>query len=364
MHDPFAWSFPLGRLFGVTVRIHWLFPFVALGVILHAAYGKPYPDYVPPPGLWIDASILVLLLFLSVLWHEYAHCFAGRAVGGEASEILMWPLGGLANVDLPHRPRAHFLCAAAGPVSNLLLCALCVLALLVLAERPLTPSWSPLHDGWPARGYPDTEGRILVKLHAYHGDPVYLDPLLSPAVWAARLFWVNWFLALFNIVLIGFPLDGGRMLQATLWPHVGYRHSMLASVYCGFAVAAVVGLYAIVTNSVLSLGLALFIMDSCRRQWMLLESGGEEGIFGYDFSQGYTSLERGSVDAPPRARVSWWQRWTQRRAARRLLRELEQREAEERRLDELLDKVHRQGRASLTPEEERFMKRVSGRYRR
>ena len=34
------------------------------------------------------------------------------------------------------------------------------------------------------------------------------------------------------------------------------------------------------------------------------------------------------------------------------------------RLDALLDKVHREGRASLTDEEERFMKRVSDRYRR
>ena len=44
-------------------------------------------------------------------------------------------------------------------------------------------------------------------------------------------------------------------------------------------------------------------------------------------------------------------------------RENERREAEERRLDELLDKLHRQGRAALTDEEQRFMKRVSDRYR-
>src|SRR5206468_3474990 len=43
MHDPFAWSLPLGpRLFGITVRVHWLFPFVAIGWVLHTALYKPY----------------------------------------------------------------------------------------------------------------------------------------------------------------------------------------------------------------------------------------------------------------------------------------------------------------------------------
>ena len=51
------------------------------------------------------------------------------------------------------------------------------------------------------------------------------------------------------------------------------------------------------------------------------------------------------------------------RAAKKLQREVEQREAEERRLDELLEKVQRDGINALTDEERRFMKRVSDRYR-
>ena len=34
MQDPFAWSFPFGRLFGVTIRVHILFPLVAVALIL------------------------------------------------------------------------------------------------------------------------------------------------------------------------------------------------------------------------------------------------------------------------------------------------------------------------------------------
>jgi hypothetical protein len=95
---------------------------------------------------------------------------------------------------------------------------------------------------------------------------------------------------------------------------------------------------------------------------IVLETGGEEGIFGYDFSQGYTSLEK-DEPPPPRKRQSWWQRWQQRRKARRLQREEEQRVAEESRLDTLLEKVQREGLTALTEEEKRFLKRASDRFR-
>src|SRR5690606_24337343 len=121
---------------------------------------------------------------------------------------------------------------------------------------------------------------------------VALSPYSLP-VWIARTFWLSYFLMLLNVLLAGFPLDGGRMLQSGLWPYLGYRQATLTAVFVGFVVVFIVGLYAIVQSSVLAFGLALFIYVSCRYQWMVLETGGgEESIFGYDFSQGYTSLER------------------------------------------------------------------------
>src|SRR5687768_5518661 len=143
MQDPFAWSFPLGRLFGITVRIHWLFPFVAVGWVLHMALYKPYKEYKPTEGIWIDACILMLILFVSVLLHEFGHCLAARRCGGDGSEVLIWPLGGLANVELPHRPQAHLVTAAAGPATNLLLFAACTLALLFADQKSIQPSWNP-----------------------------------------------------------------------------------------------------------------------------------------------------------------------------------------------------------------------------
>ena len=115
MRDPFSWSFPIGRLFGIGVRIHFLFPLVALGLILRVTT----KDFLP--GTWTDVAMVLALLFVTVLLHEFGHCFAARQVGGDANEVLLWPLGGLAACDVPHNPRAHFFTAAGGPAVNLLI---------------------------------------------------------------------------------------------------------------------------------------------------------------------------------------------------------------------------------------------------
>src|SRR5437762_10474385 len=77
------WSFSIGRYFGIRVRVHITFIFAFLFFWEQAG------------ATWWVAGELGLL-FLSVLLHEFGHCFACRAVGGSADDILMWPLGGLA----------------------------------------------------------------------------------------------------------------------------------------------------------------------------------------------------------------------------------------------------------------------------
>src|SRR5215813_13229843 len=114
MWNPMTWSVPLFRIFGITVRLHVLFPIVAIGLILRAACQK---DVIP--GTWTDVAMLMVLLFVSVLLHEFGHCFGARLVDGDANEILMWPLGGLAAIEVPNTPRANFLATAAGPAVNL-----------------------------------------------------------------------------------------------------------------------------------------------------------------------------------------------------------------------------------------------------
>src|SRR5262249_13172504 len=152
MRDPMTWSLPLGRLFGVTIRVHLLFPIVALALIGRVAWSDTRP------GLWLEAVLLMLLLFVSVLLHEFGHCFGARRVDRDANEVLLWPLGGLAFVDIPHTPRAHLVTAFAGPAVNLLLCAVTA---LVLASASMLPSLNPISDPYAPTLYNFAEGRYV-----------------------------------------------------------------------------------------------------------------------------------------------------------------------------------------------------------
>ena len=67
----------------------------------------------------------MLLMFVSILLHEFGHCFAARARRWRRHEVLLWPLGGLAYCDLPHTPRLTSITRRGGPAVNLLLCVIC-----------------------------------------------------------------------------------------------------------------------------------------------------------------------------------------------------------------------------------------------
>lgn len=352
MREPFNWSFPIARVFGIDVRIHLLFPIVCLGLILRVGFSDTAIS-----GTWIDMTMLLALLFFTVFLHELGHCFAARRMNGQASEVLLWPLGGLAFVEIPHNPKAHFVTAAGGPLVNVVICLACAVAMLFCLDASYIPPMNPFV--WPYRV--DVEGSISLSI--WGGDAARTGN--AAAIVLARLFWVSWVTLLLNVLLIGFPLDGGRMFQAALWPHFGYRQATLYAVYAGFIVMFLVLLVSIIKDEVLLICLALFIYMSCRQEWYVLEAGGEESLFGYDFSQGYTSLERdqGQAAPPRRKRPNFIQRWLQRRAARKMQQEQERQEAETRRVDELLEKIQRHGKDSLTDEESRFLKRYADRMK-
>lgn len=351
MRELFHGSFQIARVSGINVRVHYLFPLVCAGLIFRVGLGDGFI-----PGTWIDASMVMGLLFLTVFLHELGHCFAARRMNGDATEVLLWPLGGLAAVDVPHNPRAHFITAAGGPLVNVAICLACAVVLLFFFEVSYLPPLDPFH--WPQR----FDARGMIEMSSWSGGPVPTGSL--PVIILARLFWVSWFTLLLNVILIGFPLDGGRMFQAALWPYFGYRQAMTYAIYAGFVVMFLVLAAAIIKNEILWLCLAMFIYVACQKEWLVLESGGEESLFGYDFSQGYTSLEK---DQPPprprRKRPNVFQRWLQRRAARKLQLEQETQEAETRRVDELLEKIQRHGKESLTDEENRFLKRYADRMK-
>jgi hypothetical protein len=109
--------------------------------------------------------------------------------------------------------------------------------------------------------------------------------------------------------------------------------------------------------------LAIFLFFSAQheRQRPAPRVDNDDQPFGYDFSQGYTSLERSFDEAHDDAGPI--SRWLEERREARQKKQQEVEQEEDRRMDELLARICVQGIESLSAEERLLLERVSARYR-
>jgi Zn-dependent protease/CBS domain-containing protein len=192
----------VGRVLGVPVVIQ---PVWFLIVCLFSFGFKPtVQDRVPSladGASYLVALTFVLLLYGSVLIHEFSHLAVAKALGMEVRRVVLQLFGGVTEVVEEHPGKAsrEYLVAAVGPLTSLLLGGV-GLALI------------PLFD-------PGTVQRLLAEEFAV----------------------ANLVVGAFN-ALPGLPLDGGRVLRAALWQltHDKARGTLAAGwVGRGLAVALV-----------------------------------------------------------------------------------------------------------------------------
>ena len=256
--DPMTWSFPVLRVARITVRVHVFFLVFVLVVLAHAASSTSEGAVgILPTMLGIAA------LFLVILTHEFGHCFACRAKGGSADEILLWPLGGLASCSPPERPSAHFWTAVGGPLVNVGFIAV------------LTPLIGLETGQWWGRAVPNPFDLGGMIQRADFGEDL--------AGWGKMFLfltnYVAWVLLLFNLIPM-FPLDGGRILQAVLWRRRGYAASMRIACRAGLVGAIAIGAGALVAESTMLLGIAIFGGLTCYATARQLEL--ERDFLGFD----------------------------------------------------------------------------------
>lgn len=384
MRDPMSWAVPLFRAFGIPVKVHLFFFIVTVGLCLRHIHQLPHV-------WWVDIVLLdVVVLFGVILLHEFGHCFGARYVGGEARDILLWPLGGLATNEIPHNPRALAITTAAGPGVNVLICLVCAGA---MAAAGYLPYLNPFDNPYTAEVYNYRESRVEASRYGSAAGwvestkearkellppevakTITTEALIEDAikagrgkteaplwvVWAYRVFWLSWVLLLFNLIP-AYPLDGGQLLQAAVWARTDYRRGVVVASYSGFAVAVLALVVSFWWNEAMLVALAMFMLYMASLKLAQLEM--EDGPFGYDFSAGYTSLERDDEPAPKPKPPGAFKRWWQARKARKLQREVERRAADEERKEALLEKIAQSGMNSLTAEERRFLEQFSSRYR-
>jgi hypothetical protein len=108
--------------------------------------------------------------------------------------------------------------------------------------------------------------------------------------------------------------------------------------------------------------LAVYVGFHVRSEEELAEDEADDALFGYDFSQGYTSLEQ-KVEVPRPSRPGPIRRWLERRRQQRETRRRIVERDEEQRVDAILQQLHEHGAQSLSAEDQAILNRVSARYR-
>ncbi len=353
MSDPLTWSpISLGRWFRTPVRVHIaLIIFVASTLLLAAvqAASDGALQHLSRTACWLG------LLLIALAVHEIGHAVAAYWLECDQDEVHIWPLGSL--VGPSHSPRSseHVLVALAGPLTSAALFLAAALVVHLFFHAQFVFSFGNADDAGAPR----------------MADGKSLATPLSP-LWIVGWFgYLNYLLMLAN-VLPALPFDMGRAFRAHLssTSAISTRDNIYApwTARATAAVVVLVGLVRLIAYQRLDgltiIVLAIVIEFLVRIEARSLEDGGyfEDGVFGYDFSEGYTSLESSAPKVRP-SRESAVKRWRRRRSELRRQRRVAREAAEEARMDEILEKLHRDGRSALTDEEHRFLVRVSARYR-
>jgi Zn-dependent protease/CBS domain-containing protein len=177
-----SWSIPVGRLFGVDVRIHLTF-FILPMFIFWTDYALRQNNATGPRDLAI-----VGILLACVGAHEFGHMLAARRIGLIPKAVILLPLTGVALYDESRAEKAQpaallwkreIRMALIGPLVSLALASLT--AALVTASGRGIELWK-----WP-----------------------FLQATNLPK----SLVWANLYLAVLNL-MPAYPLDGGRILRA------------------------------------------------------------------------------------------------------------------------------------------------------
>ncbi len=310
-------SFPIGTYFDVRVRIHITFIlFVGLEILL-----RGHPAWTLR---W------TALLFGSVLLHEFGHALSCRAVGGQANDILMWPLGGLAFCAPPRRPWPEFVTVACGPLVNVVIAAVCYGTLLAMLGMQSPVSLNPMQ---------------IFAVQGFGLQGLILD-----------LYYVNYILLLFNLILVFFPFDGGRLVQIALWTKLGYEKSLFIATRVGMVGAVGIGLYGLAYSMTMLIFIAVFGFHTCYQQAQALRYGAY-GANPYG-DGGFVADHRSAPKKP-----GFFERRRQASAQRRAQKQAEHQRREEAEIDRILAKVGSEGLQSLTEQEKRALQQATEKKR-
>jgi Zn-dependent protease/CBS domain-containing protein len=189
----------IGRLLGIPIGVHFSW-FVPLVLVLGLLATRFYPEVLPTDSAWVHwtlAALTGLLFFACIVLHELGHSVVARYFGIPVQSITLFVLGGVAQITRDaKKPGPELLMAVAGPAVSILL------------------------------------GGLFMGLWWFMGQGTTAASTMWEWLWI-----MNLALGIFNM-LPAFPMDGGRVLRATLWGVTrNFRRATRMAVWVGRALA-------------------------------------------------------------------------------------------------------------------------------
>ena len=290
-------------------------------------------------------AFVAMVWFGSALLHALAEAWAADRAGGEVAAVVLWPVGGrtvVTELDGAGWMRT----AAAGPAAH---AALCLLTAPAVVTAGATGAFS------------------LTSLPAVSFEAGALSA-------AARvIFGVNLKLLVVSLLPVP-PLGGSRLIRG--WnvsaSATGREEPASSGRWAMFSLVAGMALTTLGVswgNAWLTALGALVLACGCVETTAYMPRSAAAAdepptVGGYDFSEGYTSLERDDSDEPPREpALGPLARWKAKKAMEKRRREREERAAAERRIDRLLEKVGEVGMDGLTPDERAELTALSAKFK-
>jgi Zn-dependent protease len=324
-----TFSFPMGRLMGVPLRLSFLMPVVAVALMWRMQ------DVV-------FGAITSAVLLLSLLGHEIAHLLVARRNYSAPGIVVLWPLGGMSEGGSRLTFQESLVQSLAGPLFN--------------ASVAIGCGWR-LHE---------------LGLLANLSNPFEVFSIGSQLTLAENClrvtFLVNYCLALFNLVPVH-PLDAGQIASSFLNLRFveSETHDLLLRIGLVVSLFGILSGFVFDISSLVALSAFLLVLHIHQVSQWTPPPESDDSFMGYDFSEGYTSLNRTEFSdreaADEDSGFGILDRWKTRRDDERAVRESEVREMDEQQLDVILEKLHTEGREALSASELALLNRVSARLR-
>ena len=229
-----SWSIKLFKVKGIDIKIHLTF----FLILIWAAYQWSISTGEGLMGA-VFGIVATLLLFASVTLHEFGHSLQALKFGIVVHDITLMPMGGLARIDeIPEDPMKEIRIAIAGPLVNFIIAGVLFIIGLLLNTRAIIS---------------------LDELYSSIGQVSWNGML-------AYLTMTNLLLGLFNLVP-AYPMDGGRILRASLAKIMDRSKATNIAVNVGQGLALLFGLWGFFNGSYTLVLIAIFV-------WM---GAGQEG---------------------------------------------------------------------------------------